>query len=118
MCEDECASLFTIKNLESPYIQRFWNVLTEMLNEEQKKIFLKFVWGRNALPTKHEDFTEKFSINLIIRNESEVDIRMFPSKYLLLKLDFLHLPSYSTIKIMYERLNYSITHCSSIDADD
>jgi hypothetical protein len=74
-------------NLESPYIQRFWNVLTEMFNEEQNKLFLKFVWGRNTLPTKDEDFTDKFSINLIIRNESEAD-RMFPSKYLLLKLDF------------------------------
>jgi len=58
-----------------------------MFNEEQNKLFLKFVWGRNTLPTKDEDFTDKFSINLIIRNESEAD-RMFPSKYLLLKLDF------------------------------
>ncbi|CAF1497040.1 unnamed protein product, partial [Rotaria sordida] len=27
------------------------------------------------------------------------------------------LPEYSTIEIMYERLNYAITNCSSIDAD-
>ncbi|CAF1398421.1 unnamed protein product, partial [Didymodactylos carnosus] len=29
----------------------------------------------------------------------------------------LDLPPYSTEEIMYERLNYAITHCSSIDAD-
>jgi hypothetical protein len=27
------------------------------------------------------------------------------------------LPEYSTTEIMYERLNYAITYCSSIDAD-
>ena len=27
------------------------------------------------------------------------------------------LPAYSTSDIMYERLNYAITYCSSIDAD-
>jgi len=64
-------------NLESPYIERFWKVLSEMFNEEQKKLFLKFVWGRNTLPSRDEDFIEKLSINLIMRNESEAD-RMFP----------------------------------------
>ncbi|CAF1115079.1 unnamed protein product [Didymodactylos carnosus] len=29
----------------------------------------------------------------------------------------LDLPPYSTEEIMYERLNYAITHCSSIDGD-
>ncbi|CAF5135291.1 unnamed protein product, partial [Rotaria sp. Silwood1] len=29
----------------------------------------------------------------------------------------LDLPEYSTTEIMYERLNYAITNCSSIDAD-
>ncbi len=27
------------------------------------------------------------------------------------------LPEYSTVEIMYERLNYAITYCSSIDGD-
>ncbi|CAF1317334.1 unnamed protein product [Rotaria magnacalcarata] len=36
-------------SLESPYIQRFWKILSEMFNEEQKKLFLKFVWGRTTL---------------------------------------------------------------------
>ena len=27
------------------------------------------------------------------------------------------LPEYSTTEIMYERLNYAITYCSSIDGD-
>ncbi|CAF3541029.1 unnamed protein product [Rotaria sordida] len=101
-------------NLETPYIQQFWKVLIEMFNDEQRKLFLKFVWGRNTLPNRDEDFGEKFSINLLMRNEYEADA-MLPRSH---TCSFaLHLPSYSTIEIMYERLNYAITHCSSIDAD-
>ena len=29
----------------------------------------------------------------------------------------LDLPAYTTTEIMYERLNYAITYCSSIDGD-
>ncbi|CAF5058539.1 unnamed protein product, partial [Rotaria socialis] len=43
-------------NSEAQYVQRFWKVLSEMFNEEQKKLFLKFVWGRNTLPSRDEYF--------------------------------------------------------------
>ncbi|CAF4076194.1 unnamed protein product, partial [Rotaria sp. Silwood2] len=107
-------TLYNNFHLEAPYIQRFWKVLGEMFNEEQKKLFLKFVWGRNTLPSRDEDFTEKFSINILMKDECEAD-RTLPRSH---TCSFaLHLPSYSTTEIMYERLNYAINHCSSIDAD-
>ncbi|CAF4954046.1 unnamed protein product, partial [Rotaria socialis] len=96
------------------YVQRFWKVLSEMFNEEQKKLFLKFVWGRNTLPSRDEYFTENFSINLLMRDECEAD-KMLPRSHTCSFV--LHLPSYSTVEVMYERLNYAITHCSSIDTD-
>ncbi|CAM4811668.1 unnamed protein product [Rotaria magnacalcarata] len=101
-------------NSEAQCVQRFWKVLSEMFNEEQKKLFLKFVWGRNTLPSRDEYFTENFSINLLMRNQCEAD-RMLPRSHTCSFV--LHLPSYSTVEIMYERLNYAITHCSSIDTD-
>ena len=64
----------------SSCIERFWHVLKEMFTEEQKKLFLKFVWGRNTLPSRDEDFNEKFSVNLLSRNQSEAN-RMLPRKY-------------------------------------
>ncbi|CAF4049999.1 unnamed protein product [Rotaria sp. Silwood2] len=60
-------------NAAEPCIQRFWKVLSEMFNEEQRKLFVKFVWGRNTLPSRDEDFTEKLSINLLMRDEYEAD---------------------------------------------
>ncbi|CAF3941955.1 unnamed protein product [Rotaria magnacalcarata] len=105
---------YKYSSLESPYIQRFWKVLSEMFNENQKKLFLKFVWGRTTLPSRDEDFKQKFSISLIVRSECEAD-KMLPLSNT--RLFGLHLPSYSTTEIMHERLNYSITYRSSNDDD-
>ncbi|CAF5219035.1 unnamed protein product [Rotaria magnacalcarata] len=64
---------------DTPFIQQFWKILSEMFNEEQKKLFLKFVWGRNTLPSCDEEFTQKFSINVLTNRAScELD-RTFPS---------------------------------------
>ena len=46
-----------------PFIQQFWTVISDMLNEEQKKLFLIFVWGQCTLPSRDEDFRYKFTIN-------------------------------------------------------
>jgi hypothetical protein len=46
---------------------------------------LKFVWERNTLPSRDEDFTKKFSIHLMMRNECEAD-RMFPRKLIITSL--------------------------------
>ncbi|CAF4186499.1 unnamed protein product, partial [Rotaria sordida] len=46
----------------SPYIERFWNVLNKMFSEEQKKLFLIFVWGRTTLPNRDEEFSTNFTI--------------------------------------------------------
>ncbi|CAF1195788.1 unnamed protein product, partial [Didymodactylos carnosus] len=55
----------------TPYIKRFWTVLADKFNEEQKKLFLIFVWGRSTLPTRPEDFQCKFSIQKL---ESSGDV--------------------------------------------
>ncbi|CAF4296350.1 unnamed protein product, partial [Rotaria sordida] len=46
----------------SPRIQQFWSVLSDMFNEEQKKLFLIFVWGRSTLPYSDKDFSTNFTI--------------------------------------------------------
>ncbi|CAF4819922.1 unnamed protein product [Rotaria sp. Silwood1] len=34
----------------SPHIKQFWSVLSEIFSEEQRKLFLIFIWGRSTLP--------------------------------------------------------------------
>jgi hypothetical protein len=103
-----------IDNQDTPYIQRFWIVIGQMFNEEQKKLFLTFVWGRNTLPSRDQDFTMKFTINQYSIDDGDVDKVLPRSHTCAFALD---LPEYSTTEIMYERLNYAITYCSSIDGD-
>jgi hypothetical protein len=85
-----------------------------MFNEEQKKLFLTFVWGRNTLPSRDQDFTMKFTINQYSIDDGDVDKALPRSHTCAFAID---LPEYSTTEIMYERLNYAITYCSSIDGD-
>ncbi|CAF0744045.1 unnamed protein product [Didymodactylos carnosus] len=99
---------------DSPCIQRFWTVLSEMFTEEQKKLFLKFVWGRCTLPSQDTDFTSKFTINPYDISSGPVDGALPRSHTCAFVLD---LPEYSSADIMYNRLNYAITYCASIDGD-
>ncbi|CAF4467080.1 unnamed protein product [Rotaria socialis] len=99
---------------ESPPIERFWKVLNEMFNEDQKKALLIFAWGRSTLPIRDEDFDMKFCISEFDVYDSEVDKTLPRSHTCFFTID---LPAYSTTDIMYERLNYAISSCSSIDGD-
>ncbi|CAF1253694.1 unnamed protein product [Rotaria sordida] len=102
-------------NENSPHIQRFWTVLNEMFDETQKKLFLIFVWGRSTLPRLDKDFTSKFIIQTISHDDNHETDQMLPRAHTCFFT--LDLPEYSTTDIMYERVNYAITNCSSIDGD-
>ncbi|CAF1134425.1 unnamed protein product [Adineta steineri] len=95
-------------------IQHFWTVLSTKFTEEQKKLFLKFVWGRSTLPNRHEDFTSKFIISPFTVSNGHIDGALPRAHTCSFTLD---LPDYSSVDIMYDRLNYAITNCSSIDGD-
>jgi hypothetical protein len=114
----------------SPHIEQFWSILSDMFSEEQKKLFLIFVWGRSTLPYSDNDFPTNFTIARL-ETSGNVD-QALPSKFFsiielwtishFLSGSFtcsftLQLPAYSTKEIMYERLNYAITYCSGIDTD-
>ncbi|CAF3035361.1 unnamed protein product [Rotaria sp. Silwood2] len=100
-------------NETTPHIVRFWSVLSEMFNEEQKKQFLIFVWGRSTLPNRDENFSTNLQISRL-EITGNIDDALPKSHTCGFGLD---LPPYSTKEIMYERLNYAITYCSSIDND-
>ncbi|CAM4807592.1 unnamed protein product, partial [Rotaria magnacalcarata] len=99
---------------DSLCIQRFWTVLAEMFNEEQQKLFLKFVWGRCTLPRCHDEFKSEFRIDPYDVSNASIDSTLPQSHTCSFVLD---LPAYSSVDVMYNRLNYAITYCSSIDGD-
>ncbi|CAF3487428.1 unnamed protein product [Rotaria sp. Silwood1] len=82
--------------------------------KNRKKMFLKFVWGRCTLPNCDDDFETKFHIEPYILSNELIDGALPRAHTCTFVLD---LPEYSTIDIMYDRLNYAITYCTSIDGD-
>lgn len=64
---------------DSPLIERFWTVLNDMFNEDQRKAFLVFVWGRSTLPIHDDDFESKLTITDFEVYNGEVD-RTLPRK--------------------------------------
>ncbi|CAF0748456.1 unnamed protein product [Adineta steineri] len=100
---------------ESSTMELFWTVLNEMFTDEQRKLFLIFVWGRSTLPTRDEDFHTKFTITKLDLYEDENVDKILPRSHTCFFT--IDLPAYSTSEIMYERLNYAISCCSSIDGD-
>ena len=63
-----------------PHIENFWKILSELFTEEQRKLFLIFVWGRGTLPIRDEDFTTEFQITRL-EPDGDVD-EALPSKNL------------------------------------
>ncbi len=44
-------------------IKKLWKILNSLSNEE-KALYLKFVWGRTRLPLKEEEVTENHTVQL------------------------------------------------------
>jgi hypothetical protein len=88
-------------SLLSPVIDRFWTVFNAMFNDDQRKLFLLFVWGRNTLPMKDEDFQCKFVINPLVTDRGDVD-KTLPRKY----------TRYfdNELRFLYFRLTYMFFH--------
>lgn len=55
---------------EDETVKRFWRVL-EAFSDEEKSLYLKFVWGRSRLPLVDEKFGDKHTIKLIQPNNCD-----------------------------------------------
>jgi len=88
-------------------VEMFWEVIEDFSAEERKN-FLRFVWGRSRLP-RAAHFTEPFKLHVMGTCGDErlpkADTCFFT----------LHLPLYSSTAVMRERLLYAISHCTDMD---
>lgn len=104
-------------NEDSPVVKYFWDALRSFTNE-QRSMFLRFVWGRSTLPPSPEEFVEKFCITPMISNDMNDDIsedQLLPHAHTCAFQ--IELPQYSSEKIMREKLLYAITNCRDIDLE-
>ena len=97
-------------NANSPIIKRFWRVF-EDFDDEQRQMYLKFVWGRSRLPIDMKTLKDKHTIALAMN----MDKTGFPHAHTcFFSID---IPNYPTDKIMRDKLLTAISMCGEIDTD-
>jgi E3 ubiquitin-protein ligase HERC2 len=64
----------TYKGVEStsPLVQWFWEVMEEFTNQE-RSLFLRFVWGRNRLPRTIADFRDRDFVLQVLDKYNPLD---------------------------------------------
>ena len=96
-------------------IKFFWKFL-ESLNNNEKNLYIKFVWGRSKLPKDENGFKkDKHCITKMDCNEIEKDYLLPKSHTCFFTLD---LPNYSTYEILEEKLMYAMKNGIVISDND
>ncbi|KAG5682896.1 hypothetical protein PVAND_012214 [Polypedilum vanderplanki] len=98
----------------SPLVQWFWEVMEEFTNQE-RSLFLRFVWGRTRLPRSIADFRGRDFVLQVLDKYNPAD-HFLPESYTCFFL--LKMPRYSCKAVLMEKLKYAIHFCKSIDTDD
>lgn len=109
-------SVATYKGIDAtaPLVQWFWEVMEEFSNNE-RSLFLRFVWGRTRLPRTIADFRGRDFVLQVLDKYNPPD-QFLPESYTCFFL--LKMPRYSCKEILQEKLKYAIHFCKSIDTDD
>ncbi|XP_019845780.2 probable E3 ubiquitin-protein ligase HERC2 [Bactrocera dorsalis] len=108
-------SVATYKGFDpnSSLVTWFWEVMEEFSNQE-RSLFLRFVWGRTRLPRTIADFRGRDFV-LQVLEKSPPD-NFLPESYTCFFL--LKMPRYSCKAVLLEKLKYAIHFCKSIDTDE
>jgi len=94
----------------SPLVKYFFDALRSF-NQEERQMFLRFVWGRNRLPPTDSDWSTKFTINPLPKAGDE----SLPIAHTcFFSID---LPNYTSLDILKKKILYAIFNCTAIDVD-
>ncbi|XP_061183765.1 E3 ubiquitin-protein ligase HERC2-like isoform X1 [Saccostrea echinata] len=109
-------SVATYKGVDAnaPLVTWFWEVMEELSNNE-RSLFLRFVWGRTRLPRSIADFRGRDFVLQVLDKYNPPD-HFLPESYTCFFL--LKMPRYSCKPVLLEKLKYAIHFCRSIDTDD
>jgi E3 ubiquitin-protein ligase HERC2 len=100
---------------DNEYVKRFWRVFEEFTNEE-KSMFLKFVWGRARLPPAERLKDQPFKLVLLDDYRfSDHDIHFPEAHTCFFQLD---LPRYTNDEACKSKILYAIQACGEIDTDN
>lgn len=98
----------------SQLVSNFWSVLEEMTDEE-RTLFLRFVWARSRMPSSTQDLLMNFKLQAVHGEaQTSPDLYLPHAQTCFFSLG---LPPYSTKEILREKLLYAIHNSPNMDAD-
>ena len=99
----------------APVVKHFWAVM-DKFGEEDRRRYLRFVWGRTRLPLSLGEWDRKHKINLLTAvDAADADAYLPVGHTCFFSVD---LPPYSSEEACRRKLTYAVTHCLTIDADE
>ena len=110
---DRLKSITTFPNCQNdhPIVERFWRVF-ESFDDEERSLYLKFVWGRTRLPIAGLD---RLSYKHQVRLMTDMNKTAFPLAHTcFFQLD---IPNYETDEICRQRLLAAAQLCGEMDTD-
>ena len=100
---------------ENEFIERFWRVL-EGFTELEKRMYLKFVWGRSRLPPEDHLNDCRHTVMLFEQSRFTDHNQHFPEAHTcFFQID---LPRYTTDQACRDKILYAIESCGDIDGDN
>ncbi len=95
-----------------PIVPWLWEILEEF-TQEDRKAYLRFVWGRSRLPLSVETSSSRMRLQRL-STAGPADTYLPVAHTCSFAVDF---PAYSSKKIFAQKLKYAMTHCQSIEMD-
>merc|ERR1711991_781813 len=93
-----------------PSVRYFWKALHSFSNDE-RKLFLRFVWGRSRLPLSDSEWGQVFTLT-VLTNADDGTLPVAHTCFFTLDL-----PRYTTYEITRTKILYAIINSRSIDLD-
>lgn len=91
-------------------IKMFWHVLHKFDNEQRKQ-YLRFVWGRIRLPTRDETDIEQHTVQLD-ESKKKANLPFGRTCYFEIVL-----PPYDKEEQLKQKLLYAMSNCTSVDGE-
>jgi hypothetical protein len=99
---------------DSDLVRNFWSVL-ESMDDEDRTLFLRFVWARSRMPASAQDLPMNFKLQAAAApSKGKADDYLPHAQTCFFSLS---LPSYSSRDVLREKLLYAISNSPNMDAD-
>lgn len=85
----------------------------ELLDQNEKKKYLKFVWGRTKIPQDCSSLEYKHKITLLSEKSKTDSLPLSHTCFFTVDI-----PYYTSVEIMLARMRTAIELCGEIDGDD